>query len=354
MSPSANQTSPAASGDIPEISIVIPMMNETESLETLFSRLEKVLAPLGLEYEIVCVNDGSTDDTLPRLRSMQRENSHLRVVDFSRNFGKEAALAAGLFHTRGRCVIPLDADLQDPPELIPEMLEKWRQGFEMVNAVRSQRDSDSFVKRGTAGLFYKCINRISEVRIPQNVGDFRLMDRKVVQALGRLPERTRFNKGLFAWVGFSTANVYYSRPKRETGNSKWKYWALWNLALEGITSFSSLPLRFWSYLGGLVSALAVVYALWVVSKTLIFGIDVPGYASLMVVILFFSGVNLFTLGIFGEYLSRVFIESKQRPLYVVREVHEPPRENSAVPPPESETGSHPAAGHGRGNPEIPT
>lgn len=309
----------------PDISLVIPMMNESQGLEALFARLEGVMAPLGTSYEIVCVNDGSTDDTLPKLQALQRSNSHLRVVDLSRNFGKEAALTAGLFEAKGRCVIPLDADLQDPPELIPEMLDKWRQGYEMVNAVRSQRDSDSFVKRTTAGLFYKCINRISEVRIPHNVGDFRLLDRKVVEALKRMPERTRFNKGLFAWVGFSTASVFYTRPARDVGDTKWRLWALWNLALEGVTSFSSLPLRLWSYIGGLVSAFAVAYALGVVIKTLIFGIDVPGYASLMVVILFFSGVNMLTLGIVGEYLSRVFIEAKKRPLFVVRDVHEPPQ-----------------------------
>lgn len=307
----------------PELSVVIPMMNESEGLPLLFSRLEKALAPLNLEYELVCVNDGSTDDTLPRLRELQKTNPRLRVVDLSRNFGKEAALTAGLFTAMGRCVVPLDADLQDPPELIAEMLEKWRQGYEMVNAVRIQRKADSPGKRITASLFYKCINRISDVRIPHNVGDFRLMDRQVVEALKRLPERTRFNKGLFAWVGFRTAEVTYSRPPRDAGNSKWKYWSLWNLALEGVTSFSSLPLRLWSYVGGLVSAFAVVYALVIIFKTLAFGRDVPGYASLMVVILFFSGLNMFTLGIFGEYLSRLFIESKQRPLYVVRAVHEP-------------------------------
>jgi len=309
----------------PEITLVIPMMNESQSLEALFSRLSGVMDPMGASYEIVCVNDGSTDDTLQRLQAMQSANPRLRVVDLSRNFGKEAALTAGLFEARGRCVIPLDADLQDPPELIPEMVEKWRQGYEMVNAVRSQRDSDSFLKRCTAGLFYKCINRISDVRIPPNVGDFRLLDRKVVEALKRMPERTRFNKGLFAWVGFATANVYYTRPARDAGDSKWRYWALWNLALEGVTSFSSLPLRFWSYVGALVSAFAVVYALGVVIKTLIFGIDVPGYASLIVVMLFFSGLNMLTLGIVGEYLSRVFTETKQRPLFVVRDVHEPPQ-----------------------------
>jgi len=309
----------------PDLSIVIPMMNESEGLHALFSRLEAALAPAGLEYELLCVNDGSTDDTLQRLQDIQRHNPRLRVVDLSRNFGKEAALTAGLFTARGRCVIPLDADLQDPPELIPEMVEKWRQGYEVVNAVRSQRDADTPLKRFTARVFYACINRISEVHIPPNVGDFRLLDRQVVEALKRMPERTRFNKGLFAWVGFRTAEVSYSRPPRDAGDSKWKYWALWNLALEGITSFSSLPLRLWSYLGGLVSAFAVVYALVIIVKTLAFGRDVPGYASLMVVILFFSGLNMLTLGIFGEYLSRVFLEAKQRPLYVVRDVHEPPQ-----------------------------
>ena len=309
--------------NIPDISIVIPMMNESQGLDALFSRLCRALEPVALSWEVVCVNDGSTDDTLEHLRGRQDQAPRLRVVDLSRNFGKEAALTAGLFHATGRCVIPLDADLQDPPELIPEMLEAWLQGYEVVNAVRSERNADSFFKRNSAGLFYKCINCISEVAIPPNVGDFRLLDRKVVEALKRLPERTRFNKGLFAWVGFRQTSVYYKRPCRECGDTKWKLWALWNLALEGITSFSSLPLRFWSYIGAGLSGFAGIYALVIVIKTFIFGVDVPGYASLMVVVLFFSGLNMLTLGIFGEYLSRVFIEAKQRPLYLVREVYEP-------------------------------
>lgn len=307
----------------PLLSIVIPMKNEESCLDALFLRLERVLAPLELRVEYVCVNDGSTDNTLQCLKELQGRHPGLRIVDLSRNFGKEAALTAGLFHARGDCVIPLDADLQDPPELIPEMLAQWRQGYEVVDAVRSDRKSDSRFKRTSAELFYRCINRISEVPIPRNVGDFRLLDRKVVEALKTLPERTRFNKGLFAWVGFRRTEVTYSRPLREAGSSKWRLWSLWNLALEGITSFSSLPLRLWSYVGGCLSAFAALYALFIVFKTVILGVDVPGYASTMVVVLFFSGLQLFTLGIFGEYLSRLFIESKQRPIFVVRELIEP-------------------------------
>ncbi|MBK1625391.1 glycosyltransferase family 2 protein [Afifella marina] len=307
----------------PCLSLVIPMHNEEECLDGLFRRLEAVLGELGISYEIVCVDDGSRDRTLAALIERQKHAPYLRVIDLSRNFGKEAALTAGLDASRGECVVPLDADLQDPPELIGRMLEKWREGYEVVNAVRSERQTDTPMKRWTAGLFYWSANKLSEIEIPPNVGDFRLMDRKVVDAICALPERSRFNKGLFAWVGFRQTSIEYSREARFAGETKWKYWRLWNFALDGITSFSSVPLRIWSYLGGAIAGLAIVYAIVIIVRTLLFGRDVPGYPSLIVAIMFFNGLTMLSLGAIGEYLSRIFIEAKQRPLYIVRKIHEP-------------------------------
>lgn len=311
-----------------EVSLVIPMMNEQDCLPALFDRLAAVMDGLGCSYEIICVNDGSTDDTLAALLRQQAARPQLRIVDLSRNFGKEAALTAGLHAAVGRCVIPVDADLQDPPELIGDMLAKWREGFEVVNARRARRAADSPAKRVTAHGFYWLINRLSDIDIPENVGDFRLLDRVVVDALKQLPERSRFNKGLFAWVGFRQTVIEYHRPERVSGRSKFPFWRLWNFALDGITSFSSLPLRIWSYIGLLIAFAALSYAAVVVVRTLAGGSDVPGYASTIVFILFFSGLNMLSLGIVGEYVARVFIESKQRPLYVIRRVHEAPQPQS--------------------------
>lgn len=309
--------------DAPDLSLVIPMHNESDCIDELFASLSAALGDLNVDYEIVCVNDGSTDDTLERLRKKQRDRSHVRVVDLSRNFGKEAAVTAGLMLSKGLCVVPIDADLQDPPELIGRMLEKWREGSEVVNAARSSRSTDTIAKRTTARVFYSLLNKISDIPIPKDVGDFRLLDRKVVDVVCALPERTRFNKGLFAWVGFRQTTLYYERPKRDQGKTSFNYWRLWNFAIEGFTSFSSLPLRIWSYLGALIAALSIVAAFYNIAKTLIFGVDVPGYASLIVTMLFLNGLSLFGIGVLGEYVSRVFIESKQRPLYVVREIYEP-------------------------------
>ncbi|MDQ0324502.1 glycosyltransferase involved in cell wall biosynthesis [Rhodopseudomonas julia] len=315
----------------PCLSLVIPMHNEEECLDGLFQRLEAVMAELGISYEIICVDDGSRDRTLAALIERQKKAPYLRVIDLSRNFGKEAALTAGLDASRGECVVPLDADLQDPPELIGRMLEKWREGYEVVNAVRSERQTDTPMKRWTAGLFYWSANKLSEIEIPPNVGDFRLMDRKVVDAICALPERSRFNKGLFAWVGFRQTCIEYSREARFAGETKWKYWRLWNFALDGITSFSSVPLRIWSYLGGAIAGLAIVYAIVVIVRTMLFGRDVPGYPSLIVAIMFFNGLTMLSLGAIGEYLSRIFIEAKQRPLYIVRKIHEPHAQPDALP-----------------------
>ena len=311
----------------PDISVIIPMMDEEESLPTLFGRLVPILRALGRSYEIVVVNDGSTDGTLAALRRLQDSNPELVIIDLSRNFGKEAALTAGLFHARGKAVIPIDADLQDPPELIARMVEKWEAGGEVILAVRSQRDADSWVKRRTAETFYRIMNAVGEISIPPNAGDFRLMDRKVVEALKALPERTRFNKGIFAWLGCRTDVVEYERPAREAGATKWKYRKLWAFALDGITSFSSAPLRAWSYIGGAISAFAFFYGLYIIFKVVVLGQrDTPGYASIMAVMLFSNGIILIGLGVIGEYLSRVFIETKGRPLFIIRDIYQGERE----------------------------
>lgn len=300
------------------ISIVVPFHNEAENIAPLYARLCVVLDPG--RWELVCVNDGSRDDTLARLVALAKRDQRVRVIDLSRNFGKEAALTAALDFARGDAIIPLDADLQDPPEVIPALVAKFCEGFEVVNAVRASRDGDGPVKRLTAHAFYRAINRISDVPIPADTGDFRLISRQALEALKRLPERRRFMKGLFAWVGFRTATITYDRAPRHAGTTTWNYWKLWNLALEGITSFSSAPLRLASYLGFVVSLFAFIYAIITIFDKLVYGNAVKGYPSLLVAVLFLGGVQLLALGVLGEYLGRLYEESKQRPIYLVRAV----------------------------------
>ncbi len=308
----------------PTLSLIVPMRNEAANIGPFYERIRSVLDPLGESWEMVCVNDGSGDATLHRLLTLRTQDPRIVVIDLSRNFGKEAALTAGLDHARGDAVIPMDADLQDPPELIPELLARWREGFEVVLAIRTSRASDSLFKRTTAHLFYSFINRLSTVPIPANAGDFRLMSRAVVEAIQQLPERRRFMKGLFAWVGFKTAEVHYQRPPRHAGQTNFNYWRLWNFALEGITSFSHIPLKMSSYFGLLVSFFAFLYAVKIIMDTWVYGNPVKGYPSIMVAILFFSGVQLVAIGVIGEYLGRLYEESKQRPLYLVRKCYGPP------------------------------
>lgn len=301
-----------------ELSIVVPVYNEAETLHSFFQRLEAVLTSLDVVYEVIFVNDGSTDATLAVLRELRKHCAALRIIDLSRNFGKEVALSAGLDYAEGAAVIPIDADLQDPPELIPELLAQWRAGYDVVYATRRARKGETWMKRGTAHVFYRLLSYMSDTQVPRDTGDFRLMDRRVVIALRDLPERTRFMKGLFAWVGFKQTAVYFERPPRQAGNSKISYLKLWNLALDGIISFSSFPLRVWSYIGLFFALSAMLYAAFIVLRTLIIGIELPGYASLMTVILFIGGVQLIGLGVIGEYLGRVYTEVKHRPLYLVR------------------------------------
>lgn len=304
----------------PEVSVVVPMYNEEEVLGIFFQRIEPILRDHTRSYEIVCVDDGSKDNTLALLHAAAQRDPRIKLISLSRNFGKEIALTAGLDHASGQAVIPIDVDLQDPPEVIPEMLDLWRDGNDMVIGVRQDRSSDTRLKRLTASLFYRIIGRMSDTPIPAGAGDFRLMDRKVMDALKLCKERTRFMKGLFGWLGFKQATVGYTRQPREAGTSKWRYWKLWNFALEGIVSFSTLPLRIWSYFGLMASLAALFYMLYIIVRTLMFGADVPGYASLFVAILFFSGLNMIGLGIIGEYIGRIYLEAKQRPLYLVRDV----------------------------------
>lgn len=308
------------------VSLVIPMYNEAEALTALFARLDVVLPALtAYDFEIVCVNDGSSDDTLARLTALVASRGDLTVVDLSRNFGKEAALSAGLATAIGDAVIPLDADLQDPPEVIADMLAQWEQGFEVVLAKRGDRSSDSAAKRFTARSFYRVHNAVADVKIPDDVGDFRLMDRVVVDALNALPESRRFMKGLFAWVGFRTTTIEYRREERSAGTSKFNAWKLWNFALEGIASFSISPLKIWTYLGVVVALFAMAWGGWITLRTIVWGVDVPGYASLLVAVLLIGGLQLIGIGMIGEYLGRAFIESKRRPAYLIRNVMRPDR-----------------------------
>jgi glycosyltransferase involved in cell wall biosynthesis len=316
-----NAVEASARGDQVANSVLIPAFNEADAIARTLDVLGESLSRIpGYRWEIVVVNDGSRDGTLDVVKGYRSRHATVVAVDLSRNFGKEAALSAGLSVCTGRAVIPFDADLQDPPDLIPAMLEAWRHGADVVLAKRVDRSSDGLLKRKTAEWFYGFMNRFSDVVIPENVGDFRLMDRVVVDTILRLPENRRFMKGLFAWAGFRSAVVEYARPPRRVGESKFNGVRLLNLAIEGITSFSVAPLRAASYLGMLVAAIGCVYALWVVGQTLVHGVDVKGYASLMVVLLVTSGVQLISLGIIGEYVGRTYLEAKRRPAYVIREV----------------------------------
>jgi glycosyltransferase involved in cell wall biosynthesis len=309
--------SPRPRGARPSISVVAPAYNEQEVLPDFYRRVTNVVAATGMPYEIVLVNDGSRDKTLALMHQLRENDPHLTVVDLSRNFGKEIALTAGLDHTHGDIIVILDADLQDPPELIPQMLEGWYEGYDVVYGVRTHRDGESLTKKATAKLFYRLIQHVSRVRIPKDTGDFRLMTRRAVEELRKLREEHRFMKGLFAWIGFPAKPIYYRRDSRAAGSTKWNYFGLWNLAMEGITSFTVAPLKVASYTGFMVALTAMVYGIYVIWKAMFFGDPVKGYPSLMAVILFLGGVQLMSIGILGEYIGRIFNEVKGRPLYLV-------------------------------------
>ncbi len=305
------------------ISLVVPVYNEEESIQTFIDTIDKELEPLRDKLQIVFVNDGSRDKTRQVIESVIKTEPRVTLVNLARNFGKEAAMTAGLFHARGDAVVPMDVDLQDPPKLILEFVRLWQEeGYDTVYGVRTDRNADTPMKRLTAGGFYRLFNAVSTTtRIPENAGDFRLMDRRVVEVIIQLPERNRFMKGLFAWAGFNSIGVPYERPARAAGETKFNYWKLWNFALDGFFSFSSWPLRVWSYIGAGVALLSFIYMLVIITKVIFFGIDSPGYASLMCVILFLGGMQLISIGVIGEYLGRMFLEVKQRPVFVIEGVY---------------------------------
>jgi glycosyltransferase involved in cell wall biosynthesis len=314
----------------PLLSLVVPVFNEEESIDLFLTTVEPFLDGAGLRFEVVFVNDGSRDNTLARLLDRSARDKRIRVVNLSRNFGKEAALTAGIDHARGDILIPMDIDLQDPPDLIRPFIERWREGYDIVYGVRTARAWDTAAKRMSASWFYWAFNSMSPVRIPANVGDFRLVDRRAVEVLRQLPERNRFMKGLFAWVGFNAVGVPYERPQRAAGSSKFNLWRLWNFALDGVVSFSSVPLRASFYAGVVIAGVALLYALFIITRVLLFGIDTPGYASLLIAVLGMGAIQLVSIGIIGEYLGRLFLEVKGRPIYVVEGIYE---EGAVRPPP---------------------
>ena len=302
------------------LSIVVPVMNEEAAIARFVEAVDSALGDAVPRLEILFVDDGSTDATLATLRERAALDPRARVISLTRNFGKEAAMTAGLDHARGDAVVPMDVDLQDPPEVILEFIRLWREhGYDMIYGIRGSRNEDTQAKRSSAGLFYRFFNRLAETPIPSNAGDFRLMDRRVVEAIKRLPERNRFMKGLFSWPGYRSTGIYYNRPARESGESKFNFWKLWNFAIDGFVSFSTWPLRIWMYFGAVIAGLAFLYILLLVGRVIVVGSDVPGYASLMTAILFFGGMQLLSVGILGEYVGRLFIETKQRPLYLIAE-----------------------------------
>lgn len=299
------------------ISIVVPAFNEEKVLEAFHERTSDVIKSIPVDAEIIYVNDGSTDETLTVMKTLKDTDSRVAIVDLSRNYGKEIALSAGLDYAQGDAVIVIDADLQDPPELIPDLIKHWLEGYDAVYAKRVSRDGESILKKLTAHAFYRLIRKVSRTKIPEDTGDFRLLSRRAVDSLRQFREHHRFMKGLFTWIGYPQKAVPYQRDARFAGNTKWNYWRLWNLAIEGITSFTIGPLRVASYFGLFTAMMAFLYAAFVIYKTLVYGEPVRGFPTLMVVILFLGGVQLIALGVIGEYIGRIFNETKQRPLYLV-------------------------------------
>ena len=301
------------------LTVLVPVYNEADAILPFYEALQPVLGNIQCEATILFVDDGSKDDTRRTISELQAQDSRIRFVGLSRNFGKEAALSAGFDRIETNVAVPIDVDLQDPPQLIPALIDRWCDGFDIVNAVRTNRSSDTFLKRITAHAFYRFFNAISPDRLPVDVGDFRLMDHRVVLALRQFPERNRFMKGLCAWVGFRSVDVPFVREPRSRGSTRMPWGRLWGLALDGITGYSTFPLRMWTYVGVVIAFLALIYGVVVFLRTVVVGVDVPGYASLIVAVVFLGGMQLISLGIIGEYLGRLFIEAKRRPIYLVDE-----------------------------------
>lgn len=303
----------------PLISLVVPVYNEEDVLTEFHQVVDNTLSPLRFDLEIVYINDGSTDSTLDIINDLRANDGRITLIDLSRHFGKEIALSAGLHKAAGDAVVIIDADLQDPPELIPELIKEWEKGYDVVYAKRTLRRGESVLKKTTAGLFHRIIAHVAKISIPQDTGDFRILSRRAVNALNTFKEQHRFMKGLFAWIGFKQKAVLYERDSRYAGQSKWNYWRLWNFALEGITSFTIAPLKISTYLGTITALSAFGYGIYMVIETLLHGNEVPGYPSLIVIILMLGGIQLVAIGILGEYLGRIFNETKQRPLYFINE-----------------------------------
>ena len=302
------------------LSVVVPVLNEERGLEPLLSRLRPVMESLDLDWEVLFVDDGSTDGTLPKLKAFNAQDRRVKAVSLSRNFGKEIAIAAGLSYVTGDAAVLMDADLQHPPELIRDFVQHWRAGFDIVYGQRLDRTTDSFRHRWAARAFYLAFRGLSGTALPEGAGDFRLLDRKAIDAMNRMRERIRFNKGLFAWMGYRSIGVPFNVPARQDkGRSRWRPRQLLRFAIDGIASFTTIPLRVWSYLGLLISLFAFCYAIVFLIKTLIFGADVPGYPSLIISVMFFAGVQLISLGVICEYLGRMYEEIKARPLFLVSE-----------------------------------
>jgi len=305
--------------DQPLISIVVPAYNEAEVLSEFHKTVDKALSRLPFNLEIIYINDGSTDNTLDIINGLRANDKRITLIDLSRNFGKEIALTAGLHKAAGDAVVVIDADLQDPPEIIPELIKEWQNGYDVVYAKRTSRDGESFLKKTTAHFFHRIIQRVGDFSIPEDTGDFRILSRRAVNALNTFNEHHRFMKGLFAWIGFKQKAVPYKRHSRHAGKSKWNYWHLWNFALDGITSFTIAPLKISTYVGTITALSAFGYGIYMIIETLLHGNEVPGYPSLIVIILMLGGIQLVAIGILGEYLGRVFNETKQRPLYFINE-----------------------------------
>lgn len=305
------------------VSIVVPVYNEEEAIPLFHERTKGVLACHDIDHEIIFINDGSSDATVNVIRALMAMDATISLLSLSRNFGKEIAMTAGFDHARGAAAVVIDADLQDPPELIPEMIAQWRNGYDVVYATRLEREGETFLRKLTAKWFYKLLQRSSSINIPCDTGDYRLLSRRALDALNSLRERNRFMKGLYSWIGFPQTSIPYHREQRHAGKSKWNYWKLWNFALEGFTSFTTMPLKVATYLGLATSLAAFSFGMYVFIKTLLYGDPVAGYPSLMVTVLFLGGVQLTALGVIGEYLGRLFDESKNRPLYIVSEYTAP-------------------------------
>jgi len=301
------------------LSVIVPVFNEQEGLKEFYKQLSQALRSLQMEKEIVFINDGSKDESLNILYALKEKHPEISIIDFTRNFGKEIAMSAGIDYSKGDVIVIIDADLQHPPELILDFIKYWQEGYDIVYGLRQTRDGESWVKKTTAHYFYRVMNKIGEVNILEGAGDFRLLSRRAADSLKQLREQHRFMKGLFSWVGYSQKAVKHKQNPRYAGKTKWNYWKLWNFALEGITSFTILPLKIASYFGLLTSFWAFVYVVYVIIKTIIYGDPVQGFPSLMVVILFLGGIQLMTLGVIGEYVGRIFNETKNRPLYLLKD-----------------------------------